>query len=318
MNTHEEPRPAPRVSIVVPSRGGVERLPKLFECLRAQTEPSWEVVVVVDGDIDDTADLLERVRHELPVTPIVFPENRGRSAALNAGFAAARGEVLVRCDDDLRPDPGYVAAHLAQHTGEPRGAIGLVRNIYPETAYARAYGLERDTRFREEAYHATPERRWRYWGGNVSVTRETYDRVGPYDTNFRAYGWEDVDWGYRLYASGTPVDFAFDAETDHWIAATTTESRVRRAFYSGAARLTFDAKHGAGVSGSTARGTGLWDRLVTHQAQRSLADLSRSAAKLDTALDRMPRWLAEKRVSLLVEAAAVSGLLHPEQVANDV
>lgn len=310
----------PKASIVVPSRGGAERLPFLFDALRAQTEQSWEALVVVDGDVDDSAAVIDAVRDELPVTGIVFAENRGRSAALNAGFAAARGDVLIRCDDDLRPEPNYVAAHVAHHAdGAARGVIGLVRNIYPETPYARAYGSTRDALFRAEAYRVPAERRWRHWCGNVSVARETYERVGDYDVTFRAYGWEDVDWGYRLDRVGAEVVFAPELETPHHIAAVTTEIRVKRAFYSGAAKGAFAAKHGAGALGARVPGTGVWGRLIDRTAERNgLESLLRKARRADLALDSMPRYLAEKRVSWLVESAALSGELHPDQVVNDV
>lgn len=308
----------------MPTRGGAARLPHLFEALRAQTEPSWEAIVVVDGDVDGSAAVAEAVRDELPVTAIVFPENRGRSAALNAGFAAARGDVLIRCDDDLRPRPDYVAANVARHeaanvAGMPIGVVGLVRNVYPETPYARAYGHIRDERFREDAYRVPADKRWRYWCGNVSVTRETYDLVGGYDLDYRAYGWEDVDWGYRLHEAGAEVVLAPELETPHHIAATTTEVRVRRAFYSGAAKQTFERKHGEDSAGRRVFGGGAWDRLVERTGRRAnLAQLIEWAQRADRTLDRTPRWLAEKHVSWLVESAALSGELRPGQVANDV
>ncbi|WP_294979901.1 glycosyltransferase family 2 protein [uncultured Microbacterium sp.] len=309
----------PRASIVVPSRGGAARLPFLFDALRAQTDPSWEAIVVVDGDVDDSAAVVNAVRDELPVTSIVFPENRGRSAALNAGFAAARGDVLIRCDDDLRPKPDYVAQHVAQHEGATRGAIGLYLNEYPDTPYARAYGRERDRLFRREAYSVSRASTWRYWAGNVSVTRETFDRVGGYDTEYRAYGWEDVDWGYRLKQTGADVAFVPELETPHHVAAVTTEIRVKRAFYSGAAKQTFAAKHGMEVLGARKPGVGAWGQLIDRTAgKNSLASLLVRARNADRSLDRMPRWFAEKRVSWLVESAALCGELHPDEVVNDV
>ena len=124
-----------RTSIVVPTRGGRARLPVLLDGLARQGDTDFEVVVVVDGDVDDTEGLLAR-RTDLDLRTIAFPENRGRSAALNAGFAAARGDLLVRMDDDLEPEPSYVADRVAAHADEPRGVIGLCRNVYPDTAYA--------------------------------------------------------------------------------------------------------------------------------------------------------------------------------------
>lgn len=310
---------APIASIVVPSRGGAARLPHLFEALRGQTSADWEAIVVIDGDIDDSASVIENAGVDLPLRSIVFSRNKGRSAALNAGFADARGAVLIRCDDDLRPGPDYVAQHVAQHAGESRGVIGLYRNEYPDTPYARAYGRDRDERFRKDAYSTNRDMTWRYWAGNASVTRETFDRVGEYDTAFRAYGWEDVDWGYRLMRAGAQIVLAPELETPHHIAAVTTEIRVKRAFHSGAARQTFVAKHGTDALGKRAPGVGIWGRFIDATARRDdLPDLLRRAKRADAALDRMPRVLAEKRVSWLVESAALSGELHPEQVTTDV
>jgi len=309
----------PKASIVIPSRGGADRLPHLFDALRAQTERSWEAIVVIDGDVDGSGDVVDAVRDELPVTSVVFPENRGRSAALNAGFAAASGHVLIRCDDDLRPGSEYVARHVKWHAQEPGGVIGLYRNVYPETAYARAYGRARDTQFRADAYAVPEHHRWRYWAGNVSVTRATYEMVGGYDEGYRAYGWEDVDWGFRLFRAGVRVHLAENLETPHHIAAVTTEIRVKRAFYSGAAKRTFAAKHGEDALGPRRPGSGVWGRLIGRTATRNgLSGLLSRARSADAALDRMPRWAAEKRVAWLVESAALSGELHPEQVANDV
>lgn len=310
---------APTTSIVVPTRGGVSRLPHLFSALRDQTDPSWEAIVVVDGDIDGTSDLLSRLRRELPVTPIVFPENRGRAAALNAGLDAARGDVLVRCDDDLRPRPDYVASHVARHSAEPRGVVGLYLNIYPDTPYARAYGHARDERFRSEAYAAAANGRWRYWAGNVSVTRDTFQRVGPYDTDFRAYGWEDVDWGYRLHRAGAEIVLAGELETPHHVAATTTHTRVVRAFHSGAARHRFDLKHGAAALGAPQRGGSVWDALVDVSGRRlSLPQLRALARLVDRTAAAMPARASEKAISWLIESAAQSGRRRPAEVDSGV
>ncbi|MGN8026985.1 glycosyltransferase family 2 protein [Microbacterium sp. 22242] len=310
---------APRASIVVPSRGGAGRLPHLFAALRAQTETAWEAIVVIDGDVDGSAQVVAAAGDDLPVRALVLPENRGRSAALNAGFDDARGEVLIRCDDDLRPGPDYVAGHFARHADGNRGVIGLYRNVYPDTAYARAYGRERDERFRADAYATPADARWRYWAGNVSVTRETYDRVGGYDTAFRAYGWEDVDWGYRLHRAGVEIVLAPELETAHHVAATTTEIRVTRAFLAGAARRAFEAKHGAEALGSVGASAGAWGRLVRRTAARyGLGALQRRARTADRVIGRSPRWIAEKHVAWLVESAGLSGTLHPDEVTAHV
>lgn len=295
-------------SLVIPSRGGNERLPVLIESLRRQTVKTWEAIVVLDGDIDGSEQVLHRYATGLPIRWIVFDSNRGRSAALNAGFEEAAGSILVRCDDDLVPAPTFVAEHERVHRDDECGAVGLYRNVYPPTTYARVYGHEWDVRFRADAYAVPVSERWRYWAGNCSVTRAVWELVGPYDLQFRAYGWEDVDWGYRAHSLGIPIVLVHSLETEHRIAATTTASRAERAFYAGAARSKFEEKHGL-VSQSPAAGS-VWDSAVIKLAmslnESRVTALGRSVDKLARAL---PRPIAKKAVALSIEASAVAGHL---------
>src|SRR5262245_7939172 len=127
-------------SIVVPSRGGAHRLPVLFASVRAQTRSDFEVIVVVDGDVDDSASVVAEAASDLPVRAIVFPETRGRAAALNAGFDAAEGTVLIRADDDLELEPDFVDHHVRLHEEQTCGVVAMCRDVFPDTAYARAYG----------------------------------------------------------------------------------------------------------------------------------------------------------------------------------
>lgn len=295
------------VSVVVPSRRGATRLPTLFRALSTQEfDGAWEAVVVVDGDIDGTSAVVDAAASYLPVRRITFDDNCGRSAALNAGFESAHGRVLVRCDDDLLPSPDYLSRHVRAHAGKRAGVVGLYRNVYPDTAYARIYGRDWDRRFRQEAYQVRADQLWRYWAGNVSVTRETWEEVGPYDTSFRAYGWEDVDWGYRLMSAGIPIMLDPALETEHRIAATTTGSRTQRAFYSGAARNRFERKHGSVVAAGTPTST--WDRLASGIA-RGLDE--RRAAALGTSIEAGTRVLPErasrKLIALAIDASSRAG-----------
>lgn len=296
----------PVVSVVVPSRGGALRLPTLLAALGAQDGVEWEAVVVIDGDIDGSSAVIDSLSTDLPVRRVTFPANCGRSAALNAGFEEARGQVLVRCDDDLVPRPDFLSLHAAAHSGSEVGVVGLYRNIYPETTYARVYGRQWDERFRRDAYAVPSDATWRYWAGNVSVTRDTWDRVGPYDTAFRAYGWEDVDWGYRLSKAGIPIVLDPRLETEHRIAATTTATRTQRAFYSGAARQRFEIKHA--LDATPTEPSNAWEKMV-HAMSLGLDErrAQRLGAVIDAGSRLVPDRLAGKVVALAIDAAARAG-----------
>ncbi len=303
----------PAASLVIPSYRGATRLEVLFAALRAQRfEGDWEAVVVLDGLVDASDEVVHAAGESLPVRLVCFEENRGRPAALNAGFAAAAGEVLVRCDDDLEPDPDYVANHVAAHEGpEPVGVVGLYRNVLPDTPYGRGYGASSDERFRADAYATPEEGRWRYWAGNVSVTRETFDRVGDYDVSFRAYGWEDIDWGYRLARLGIPVVLDAKLETRHHAANSSAAIRARRAFESGHAKAHFEAKHALADDRGPARPTvaqRIWGAAVGALARVGTAGrCERWGGWVDRALPIVPDPVGEKLVALLVESGGMAG-----------
>ncbi len=112
---------APQLSVVVPAYNEAESLPVLLDELRAALAAvgrTWELVLVDDGSSDGTTD---RIRAEAAadprVVPVLLAANRGQSAALAAGFARARGEVIVTLDADLQNDPSDLGRVLAALDG---------------------------------------------------------------------------------------------------------------------------------------------------------------------------------------------------------
>lgn len=106
----------PAVSIILPCYNEAENLPVLaaeIEAAMRETALTYEVLFVDDGSTDDT----QRVLAALAAADSrrrVFSSSRncGQSAALAAGFDAARGGVLVTLDADLQNDPRDVSLLL--------------------------------------------------------------------------------------------------------------------------------------------------------------------------------------------------------------
>jgi len=113
--------PPPLLSAVVPAYNEVESLPSLLAELRTAldaTKRSWELVLVDDGSTDGTAALLLSEAASDPRLVIVrFEKNAGQSAALAAGLARARGDVVVTLDADLQNDPADIPTLLAALAG---------------------------------------------------------------------------------------------------------------------------------------------------------------------------------------------------------
>jgi len=99
----------PELSFVIAALDEAESLPPLLDEIRAAAKDlgrTYEVVVVDDASTDGSAAWLRAEEARRPdLRVIVFERHRGQSAALAAGFAAARGEILVTMDADLQNDP---------------------------------------------------------------------------------------------------------------------------------------------------------------------------------------------------------------------
>lgn len=103
----------PAVSIIVPSYNEKESLPELLAWIdstlsKAQIQP-YEVVIVDDGSNDGTWDEVVRLQKQYPaVKGIRFRRNYGKSAALQKGFEACKGEVVITMDADLQDSPDEI------------------------------------------------------------------------------------------------------------------------------------------------------------------------------------------------------------------
>lgn len=96
----------PLVSIVINNYNYAQFLRASIESALGQTYRNLEVIVVDDGSTDDSVLLLER--HYLHRIPVLFQNNRGQSAAVNLGFRAARGDIVIFLDSDDLLHPNAV------------------------------------------------------------------------------------------------------------------------------------------------------------------------------------------------------------------
>lgn len=109
---------APEVSVVVPLYNEVGGVRPLYEALVSaltDTVSSFEIVLVDDGSSDDTFDGAAGLTRQDPRVRVVkLQSNFGQTAALHAGIARARGNVLVTMDGDLQNDPRDIPRLLAK------------------------------------------------------------------------------------------------------------------------------------------------------------------------------------------------------------
>jgi glycosyltransferase involved in cell wall biosynthesis len=114
----------PLISVILPVRNGIRTLARALASIRGQTEIRWELIVVDDGSIDGTRELLDGAARADARIRVLAQPALGLVAALNAGLAAARGEFLARMDADDESHPERLARQVAHLQAEP--GLGLV------------------------------------------------------------------------------------------------------------------------------------------------------------------------------------------------
>jgi len=107
----------PQISVVVPLLDEQDNLPPLYEQItRSLTgRHEYELIFIDDGSTDRSFEILKGLQASDPrVRVIRFRRNFGQTAALSAGFARARGEVVVALDADLQNDPADIPMLVAK------------------------------------------------------------------------------------------------------------------------------------------------------------------------------------------------------------
>ena len=199
--------PCPKMSVIVCVYNAAQTIRDCCEGLLALDYPDFEVIVVDDGSIDRTAEIVAEYPFQLIRTP-----NRGLSNARNTGLETATGEIVAYTDGDARPDPQwltYLAAgfNATTHVGMGGWNIGPAGDGRIADCVANAPGgpvhvLVSDT----EAEHIP--------GCSMAFRRKALLDIGGFDPQFRTAG-DDVDVCWRLQQAGWTLGFAPGAMVWH-------------------------------------------------------------------------------------------------------
>ena len=103
----------PWLSIVVPIKDErdnlqplTNQLTKVLDSLEQSKTAPFEIIYVDDGSTDGSSALLDKISQRTPdVRVLHFDRNHGQTAAFDAGFRHAKGELIATLDGDLQYDP---------------------------------------------------------------------------------------------------------------------------------------------------------------------------------------------------------------------
>lgn len=112
-----------QISVIVPVFNEDESLPELTQWIsRVMNEHgfSYEVILINDGSTDRSWEVIQKLSHENGhLKGLNFTRNFGKSAALDAGFRRALGEVVITMDADLQDSPDEIPGlfHMVSENG---------------------------------------------------------------------------------------------------------------------------------------------------------------------------------------------------------
>lgn len=111
----------PKVSVVVCTYNGADKIGMLLESLKKQTYKKMEVIIVDDGSTDRTSDIVK----EYPFKVMRHKENRGLADARNTGIENSSGDIIVFTDDDCIADKNWINEIVNCYEKNPKiNAVG--------------------------------------------------------------------------------------------------------------------------------------------------------------------------------------------------
>lgn len=201
----------PRFSVVIPTHCRRDRVLWNVAALADQNLADFEAIVVDDGSGDGSAAALRALETPFPLA-VLEQENQGAAGARNVGARAARGEILLFLDDDMEADPSLLAEHDRSHREGADLVVGDMP-LHPDSPpglLSWGVGLWAQTRRERLTAPGAEPGLDDLLTGQMSIPRESFERLGGFDTSFTReglFGGEDIDFGYRVVKAGLRIGF---------------------------------------------------------------------------------------------------------------
>lgn len=237
-----------KVTIIIPVYNRKEKLAKTIAALTHQTYPHnlFEVIIADDGSSDNPEELCETFKDFFSISYIRQEDEGYRLSEIrNRGIAAASHEQIIILDCDMLPLPTLVESYMKyahvsskivliggrryvntdnvsfQEIIKDISSVSSLPSVDTATGKVPTNGLAPTEDWRYKIYRTTnnlknskfPFRA--FCGGNVCFHKSLIATVGGFDEDFKAWGAEDTEFGFRVYNHGFWLIPAEGAEALH-------------------------------------------------------------------------------------------------------
>lgn len=202
-DTHAATR-SPEVSVIIPTYDTTEYIGQALDSVLAQTFKDYEIIVINDGspDTDELERVLEPYREDIVY---LKQENRGVSAARNAGIRVARGSLIAQLDPDDLWEPDFLTFQVAAMRSDPTVDV-LYPNalIFGDAPDAGREFMDVCPSEGEVTFESLVTRRCTVMAYTLA-RRETIIDAGLYDESLRCS--EDFDLWLRIVKMGGRIAY---------------------------------------------------------------------------------------------------------------
>lgn len=182
-----------KVSVIIPTYNRWWILGKSLEALFNQNYPKdkYEIILIDDGSTDDTEIMIESLSPSCKFKYLRNEKRMGIPKTRNRGIRKARGEYIIFTDSDVVVIPDFIAQHMSYHK---KYQDVIVNGELIWVPSFKQIGKKRKSIF---DLSFSP-----FDTANVSVARKHLLEAGGFDEDLLAYGWQDLELGYRLRKAG--------------------------------------------------------------------------------------------------------------------
>jgi O-antigen biosynthesis protein len=200
-------------SVVIPNWNGSDLLqrylPSILEALAGN--PGNEIIVVDNGSSDGSAAMLQERFPSVRV--LALERNLGFGGGSNAGFRAAKNDIVVLLNSDMRVQPDFLAPLLTGFTDEKVFAVSCQiffsdpEKLREETGLTQGWWENGGLRVRHRDDPAIDDLYPCFYGGGGSCAfdRRKFLELGGFDEILRPFYLEDTDLGYLAWKRGWKV-----------------------------------------------------------------------------------------------------------------
>jgi glycosyltransferase involved in cell wall biosynthesis len=229
-------------SVVIPFHEGYDILARTIKSLTHQIYPKdrFEVIIAADANHADARLVTEQFKKDIDIKIVTLSNSGfGPSSPRNGGIYSARGDVIISLDSDMMCPPSFLESHMLWfHKSSKIATIGLRKFVeasrvqlsdithdfrlitsLPEiqSISNNVIGSRKDKRIPELGQfkiHPFPSNC--FHGGNVAYWRDDALDIGLWDEEFNGnYGYEDIEFGQRLFEKGRKLIFDSNTTTYH-------------------------------------------------------------------------------------------------------